>query len=72
MSGQTCLVHQILFGVNGEIAKARYNICKGCSSFSELTKICKECGCFMPVKTKFKNNKCPLDKWDIEETHEQK
>jgi len=59
-------------GLNREIIKARYDICKGCSSFSELTKMCKECACFMPAKTELKNSKCPLNKWDIGETHEQK
>ncbi len=41
----------------------RYNICKSCDRFNKLTKICKECGCFMPAKTKLKNNFCPLNKW---------
>ncbi len=43
--------------------KERYNICKSCDMFNKLTKTCKECGCFMPAKTKLKNNLCPLNKW---------
>jgi len=43
--------------------KERYNICKSCDRLNKLTKICKECGCFMPAKTKLKGKLCPLNKW---------
>ena len=33
------------------LSKKRYSICKSCSSFSNLTKMCRECNCFMPAKT---------------------
>jgi hypothetical protein len=46
-----------------EEAKARLDMCNGCDRFINLTKQCKECGCFMPLKTKLKNTKCPLNKW---------
>ncbi len=60
-----------LSGWQAIVAK-RLSICSECPRLIKPVQLCKECGCFMPVKTKFKNNKCPLDKWDIEETHEQK
>lgn len=44
-------------------AQTRIDVCDGCNSFIHLTKQCKECGCFMPLKTKLKNTKCPLNKW---------
>ena len=44
-------------------AKERYNICKNCDSFIKMTKVCKECWCFLPAKTKILQEKCPLDKW---------
>ena len=43
-------------------AKARYDICRQCDSFSPL-KICNECGCFMPLKVRIKSVTCPLKKW---------
>lgn len=41
----------------------RYNLCKSCDSFIKLTKQCSECMCIMPIKTKFANDRCPLEKW---------
>jgi hypothetical protein len=45
-----------------DIADARYETCKSCDRFSAL-KFCKECGCFMPAKTKLFQVDCPLKKW---------
>lgn len=57
-----------LFGPNvtAEVAKNRMSICKLCPSYLEITKMCKECMCIMPLKTKLKaqyGGKCPLGKW---------
>jgi hypothetical protein len=46
-----------------EEADRRYSICQSCPSFLKLTKQCKECGCFMHLKTKLQNAECPLGKW---------
>lgn len=46
-----------------EISETRYNICIDCDRFLNLTKQCKECGCFMPAKTKLKYATCPIGKW---------
>lgn len=46
-----------------EIAEERYSICVDCPRFTSLTKMCKECGCFMVAKTKLKNAHCPIGKW---------
>lgn len=56
------LENQILF-VDSETQANRYDICKSCDKFFELTKQCKECGCFMTLKTKLKMTSCPLNKW---------
>ena len=40
---------------------ARYEVCKACERFASLR--CKECGCFMAMKTKLKHASCPLGKW---------
>lgn len=42
--------------------KRRLEICSTCNFFSEK-KICKKCGCFMPIKTSFKMFHCPISKW---------
>ena len=46
-----------------EEAERRYDICKACPELIDLTKQCKQCGCFMAMKTKLNNATCPLGKW---------
>jgi hypothetical protein len=41
----------------------RFDICKACPEFINLTKQCKKCGCFMVAKTKLQTANCPLGKW---------
>lgn len=41
----------------------RFNVCKGCPEFIKMTGTCKECGCFMQLKTRMKSATCPLGKW---------
>ena len=41
----------------------RYDICKSCTEFINLTKQCSQCGCFMAAKTRLNNAVCPLGKW---------
>jgi len=47
-----------------EVAEKRYNICLECPELVQATKQCKQCGCFMSLKTKLKNAKCPINKWE--------
>jgi hypothetical protein len=46
-----------------EIANTRYDLCLKCPELISLTKQCKQCGCFMAMKTKLENATCPLGKW---------
>lgn len=46
-----------------DLSNTRYEICKSCPDLTEITKQCKHCGCFMAVKTKLNDAKCPLGKW---------
>lgn len=39
----------------------RIKICRECDRYKAF--FCKECGCFMPAKTRMKNQRCPLGKW---------
>lgn len=47
-----------------EVAAERLSICNGCE-FLKL-KICKQCGCFMPAKTKLAKAECPIGKWSAQ------
>jgi len=49
--------------INQEDSDKRFSICLDCDKLLPITHQCKECGCFMKVKTKLKNTKCPLGKW---------
>jgi len=49
--------------VDREVADARYEVCLDCPELTEHTKQCKTCMCFMVLKTKVKDAKCPLGKW---------
>lgn len=49
--------------VTKEEAEARLEICRACPRFVKNTQQCKECGCFMNLKTKLKLAECPLHKW---------
>lgn len=48
---------------NSEIRGGRLDICLGCERLFKPTRTCKECGCFMSLKTWLKEAHCPLDKW---------
>lgn len=47
-----------------DIKDARYNICLGCDRLFKPTRTCKECGCFMGLKTWIKDASCPIGEWD--------
>jgi hypothetical protein len=49
--------------VTEEESERRYDVCKACPELIELTKQCKQCGCFMAMKTKLAKAECPLKKW---------
>jgi len=46
-----------------EISEKRLEICRACPELIQLTTQCKKCGCFMAMKTKLQDAKCPLEKW---------
>lgn len=52
------------FLVPENVQQERYQICLGCEHFYSLLKNCKICGCVMPLKTRLKNQSCPIKKWD--------
>jgi len=42
-------------------ATRRMEICRTCEHYAMF--ICKQCGCFMPAKTRLKGAECPIHKW---------
>ena len=50
--------------VEEKIQKARMGICLSCEKIIKITHQCKECMCFMDVKTRLEGIKCPLGKWE--------
>jgi hypothetical protein len=46
-----------------DVQNNRISICESCERFFKPTRQCKECGCFMDIKTKLEQASCPLEKW---------
>jgi len=49
--------------VESSVREERYDICKSCPHFVEVTSTCKKCGCFMAAKTYLSSAECPVGKW---------
>ena len=45
-------------------ARRRIEICRQCEHYVMF--VCKQCGCFMPAKTRFRGTSCPIGKWAAE------
>ena len=48
--------------VSEEEHKQRLDTCRICENYNDLH-MCKECYCYMPLKTKFAIFTCPIKKW---------
>ena len=46
-----------------ELLNDRLAICRACPELIKITEQCKQCGCFMAIKTKLEISKCPIGKW---------
>lgn len=46
-----------------DVAAERMQTCLDCPKLIRATHQCRECGCFMKLKTKLANAVCPLNKW---------
>lgn len=51
--------------IDKESRNKRLDICLGCDRLRKSVNVCRECGCFMALKTWLKDAKCPLNKWTI-------
>ena len=48
---------------NKDLIESRLEVCNGCEFLNKRLMKCKQCGCFMKLKTTLHEAKCPLDKW---------
>jgi hypothetical protein len=44
-------------------AEMRWEHCLGCTFLTKKTNRCRKCGCFMKMKVKLKQAKCPIGIW---------
>ena len=51
----------LLWGMNDELSRTRVAKCMKCDLLKRW--FCKNCGCFIPAKTRVKDESCPLGKW---------
>jgi hypothetical protein len=47
-----------------EVYSERYETCKSCEHFNKITRMCKQCHCFMKIKCAIDYAFCPVGKWD--------
>jgi len=46
-----------------DLSASRTAICKGCPWFVPKGERCQKCGCVIPLKVYFSEEKCPIGKW---------
>ncbi|ASD50480.1 hypothetical protein FDI24_gp199 [Acidovorax phage ACP17] len=46
-----------------QVVQDRLKTCQGCPSYRQTMKVCGDCGCYLPAKTKFAQSTCPQGKW---------
>lgn len=59
-------IYNYIFNKNKDISAKRTKICDNCKEiiiYGKDEKICGQCGCFIKLKTKVLEEKCPLNKW---------
>ena len=49
--------------VSDETKQNRTNICKKCKHYDESSDTCRQCGCYLSVKTSWASESCPVGKW---------
>ena len=61
-SAQYDTYNELIFTTH-EQQDERLSICKECQYFAPKQKRCKQCGCWLTHKVKFKISECPIQKW---------
>ena len=50
--------------LNTKEAYERVKICETCDKYIKMAKICGDCKCFIPAKSRLRYANCPLNKWE--------
>jgi ribosomal protein L32 len=45
------------------LQQSRMEICRSCEFYDELGNGCKNCGCYLAIKTSWASESCPIGKW---------
>lgn len=48
-------------GSNFMTVEERKSVCCACAA--KIGNVCKECGCWLPIKVRMPSAECPLNKW---------
>ena len=48
---------------SSSLASQRMSICKSCPWFVSRGQRCSKCGCVVPLKAYFEEERCPIGKW---------
>lgn len=54
--------------VSLEVASYRLRLCCDCEELELFTRQCRKCWCFVGLKVQWKAEKCPIGKWDRDDT----
>lgn len=49
--------------VDEQEKERRLSICRECQHYVSRVSSCGFCWCYLPMKTSFKRNSCPIRKW---------
>jgi len=50
--------------ISEEKREKRLEVCRRCVEYNATLYQCRECGCFLKIKSLLKNQKCPKGKWN--------
>ena len=53
-------------GINYEVTQERLSVCNACEFSKKISKkhsICSSCGCFIQMKIRVADERCPMYKW---------
>lgn len=52
-----------VFFISDEVHKKRIKICQSCEHYDSKKHRCKECGCFLEMKSRISVESCPIGAW---------
>ena len=46
-----------------DIVAARLATCRACDRFDAARVVCRDCGCYLQIKTRWSDQQCPIGLW---------